>query len=74
MIFVIAGFAALTAYELPGLIKRRDAKEIAAVTLITAAALYYFVCYALSVNAWSPMDRLVHWLESGLGLSYSRFG
>jgi hypothetical protein len=72
MIFVFIGFAALSAYELPGLIKRRNAKEIVAVTLITAITLYYFICYAANARAWSPFSELEHWLESGLGLSYDR--
>ena len=72
MIYVIVGYAALIAYELPGLIKHKDAKEIAAAILLAAAGMYYFICSAMAVEAWSPFAEFIHWVEDGLGLSYAK--
>jgi hypothetical protein len=62
MIYVVIGFALIAIKEVPGLIRRREVREISAVSLISAVALYYSVGFALALPVWSPFVVLEHLL------------
>ncbi|MDR2606701.1 MAG: hypothetical protein LBC38_05410 [Oscillospiraceae bacterium] len=69
MFYIAAGCAAVLAKELPGLIRRRRAREIAAFAVIFAAALYYALAYVFHFKPYTPLAELALLLDR-LGVRY----
>jgi predicted MFS family arabinose efflux permease len=72
MFYVVAGALAIVGVSIKGLVKRRNAAEIVLFTLLLAAAVYYAVMFALDKEAWSPLSKLLQWLDGTVGLSYEK--
>ncbi|MDR0935900.1 MAG: hypothetical protein LBM98_04375 [Oscillospiraceae bacterium] len=70
MPFLIFMTALIIWRTLPRLLQERKPREIAAVCLISAIAMYYALCVAIRVNSYSPVEALMVWLHDDLSIGY----
>jgi hypothetical protein len=71
MPFLIVMTAIVVWRVLPRLLQERQPREIVAVCVISAIAMYYAFCIAIRVDTFSPVEALLMWMHDDLSIGYS---
>jgi len=70
MIFLLLIYALIIIISVPGLIKRREWRELAAFSILYIVAFVLGLLYALDIPIPSPMKGLQHFIVDVLGIKY----
>lgn len=70
MIYVILIYALITILTVPGLIKRKEWRELAAFSVLCLIAFVLGMMYVLDIPVPSPMKGLQHLIADILGIKY----
>jgi len=70
MIFLILSFALIFVITGPGLIKRKERKELTAFSVLYVIGFALWLLYVLDVPIPSPMKGLQHLIVDILGIEY----
>ena len=72
MIFLLLIYAYIFIINVPGLIKRKEWKELAAFSILYVIAFALSVMYVLDIPIPSPMKGLQHFFVDILGIEYPK--
>jgi ABC-type Mn2+/Zn2+ transport system permease subunit len=70
MIFLILIYSFIIAINIPGLIKRKEWRELAAFSILCVIAFALGLMYVLDIPIPSPMKILQHIIVDILGIKY----
>lgn len=70
MLIVLLIYAFMALLQLPGLIRDKSRKELAAFLAFYSASFLLSLLYALDINIPSPMKSLEYVIQDMLGLKY----
>ncbi|NLX65135.1 MAG: hypothetical protein GX022_10275 [Clostridiaceae bacterium] len=72
MIFLLLIYAYIFIINVPGLIKRKEWKELAAFSFLYVIAFALGLMYVLDIPIPSPMEGLQHFFVDILGIEYPK--
>jgi len=72
MIFLLLIYAYIFIINVPGLIKRKEWKELAAFSFLFVIAFALGIMYVLDIPIPSPMKGLQHFFVDILGIEYPK--
>jgi len=70
MIYLLLIYALILIINLPGLIKKREGKELAAFLVLYVIGFVLGLLYVLDIPIPSPMKALQHFIVDVLGIKY----